>query len=42
MCEDDGHPVYVREHPRKKVGKPGEIEIVKVYACAVCWPEVSA
>jgi hypothetical protein len=39
MCGDDDHPVYVRDHTRPRIGKPGETEVVKVYACSVCWPK---
>jgi len=37
LCEDAAHPVYVREHTRRRIGSPGETETVLVYACAVCW-----
>lgn len=39
LCEDGAHPVCVRDHTRRRHGKPEETETVKVYACAVCWPE---
>ena len=39
LCGNDAHPVYERDHLRRKPGKPGETETVRVYACAVCWPK---
>lgn len=39
LCEDAGHPVYVREHVRRRIGSPDETETVTVWACACCWPK---
>jgi hypothetical protein len=42
MCEDAGHPVYVRWHTRRRIGSPNETETVTVYACQTCWPKEDA
>lgn len=39
MCGDATHSVYERLIHRRKRGAPAEQVAVRVYACAVCWPD---
>ena len=39
FCLDMLHPVYGIDQQREKKGQPGELEVVRVWACAACWPK---
>ena len=41
FCQAPEHAVYATDTQREKKGQPGEIETVRCWACAECWPQTA-